>query len=341
MNCVSKKPVSWVVYCSAPVDNAALISALLQGPQTGVALAAQFGITRAAVWKRIQHLRNRGLQIALLANRAYALVKPTPLMSAQDIRNSLNAQTTAQLRALQVEFDVPSTQALAMAAPTPDTGMAVWVAETQSQGQGRRGKQWCSPPLANIYCSINRRFPISVAAMNGFSLACAVILVRSLRAQGIEGLSLKWPNDIWLEGKKCAGLLIQLRGESGGPCDATVGFGLNVSLSLEAGSAIDQAWTAIDRHYPGPWDRNRILAEALNAFQAGFEEFEREGLAAFLQDWQASDGLFGQMLVLEDGQRRIEGLSHGIDHDGALLLETAQGVQRFHSGELSVKLNHG
>jgi len=323
------------------VDNAALITALLQGPKTGVALAAEFGVTRAAVWKRIQQLRNRGLHISILANRTYALAQPTPLMSSDSIRAGLNAQTKSQIQALQVEFGVPSTQTLAMAAPTPDTGMAVWVAETQSHGQGRRGKQWCSPPLANIYCSVNRRFPVSVAAMNGFSLACAVILVRSLRAQGIAGLSLKWPNDIWLEGKKCAGLLIQLRGESGGPCDATVGFGLNVGLSDEAGSAIDQPWTTIARHYPGPWDRNRILAEVLNTFQAGFDAFEREGLAAFLHDWQACDGLFGQILVLEDSLRRIEGVSRGIDRDGALLLETAQGVQRFHSGELSVKLNHG
>lgn len=331
----------WVACCSVRVDNAAIISALLTGPKTGVELAAEFGITRAAVWKRIQLLRDRGLQISILANRAYALAQPTPMMSAEGIRAALNAQTRAQLRHLQVEFDVPSTQTLAMAAPTPDTGMAVWVAETQSQGQGRRGKQWCSPPLANIYCSINRRFPGSVAAMNGFSLACAVLLVRSLRAQGIEGLTLKWPNDIWLYGKKCAGLLIQLRGESGGPCDATIGFGLNVGLSVEAGATIDQPWTAIVRHYPGSWDRNRMLAEVLNTFQTGFEIFQREGLAAFLHDWQACDGLSGQALVLEDGQRRIEGVSHGIDRNGALLLETAHGIQSFHSGELSVKLNHG
>lgn len=323
------------------MDNPALINALLDGPKSGVRLAAEFGVSRAAVWKRIEQLRARGLAIGADEQRGYVLQHPTPLLDAAAILAHLDAGTRQQVAALQVDFETDSTQLQAMAESAPMQGIAVWLAESQRAGQGRRGKTWCSPPLANIHCSVNRRFHLPVAAMSGFSLACAVILAKSLQQQGIAGLSLKWPNDLWLHGRKCGGLLIQLRGEAGGPCDVTLGFGINVHLSRQAGAGIDQEWASLAEHADVPLDRNRLLAGLLPALVQGFERFESNGLSAFIEDWRSMDALQGRAVRVLDGAKQRDGRACGIDADGALLFEDADGQHRLHSGEVSVRVAHG
>jgi BirA family biotin operon repressor/biotin-[acetyl-CoA-carboxylase] ligase len=335
-----KKRACWAGFFSAAVDNAALINALLQGPRSGVSLAAEFGVSRAAVWKRIALLRERGLAIQA-ENRAYCLAHGTPLLNRNAILAAMPPAEAEAIAALQVDFEVESTQLLACQHPAPERGLAVWLAETQTGGQGRRGKRWHSPPLANIYASVNRRFHCAMADMSGFSLACAVMLAQSLQARGVAGVMLKWPNDIWLQGEKCAGLLIQMRGEAAGPCELTIGFGVNVHLQAEQALGIDQPWTAIAKHQPGLWDRNILLAGILTDLQHGFARFEQGGFGAFQADWQALDGLFGKAVRLDLGVQRIDGIADGVEADGALRLQGQNGLQRFHSGELSVKLNHG
>lgn len=319
------------------MDNSALVQALLDGPQTGVALAEHFGVTRAAVWKRIDHLRGLGLAIEARGQQGYALAAPTPLLDATRIRTLLEPAARADIAGLHVLFETDSTQHLAMAHPSPEQGIDVWLAETQRVGQGRRGKAWVSPPLANIHCSVNRRFVLPMAAMAGFPLACAVILADALRAQGIDGLGVKWPNDLWLHGRKCAGLLIQLRGEAQGPCEVTLGFGINVNMPPAAGTGIDQDWTALAHHY-GAFDRNILLAALLPALAAGFVRYQREGLAGFAPRWHALDVLAGRPIRILAAEGAIDGRALGIDSDGALRVASDAGIERrFHSGEVSVR----
>ncbi|MEY3359719.1 MAG: hypothetical protein RI923_979 [Pseudomonadota bacterium] len=323
------------------MDNPALINALMDGPKSGVSLAAEFGVSRAAVWKRIEQLRERGLPIDTDAQRGYRLVRPTPLLEKSVILAAMDAASRQDLQSLQIDFETDSTQLRAMAEPAPSQGIAVWLAEMQTAGQGRRGKQWCSPPLANIHCSVNRRFHLPVAAMSGFSLACAVMIVNALQRQGIAGLALKWPNDIWLHGRKCGGLLIQLRGEADGPCDITLGFGINVHLSRQAGAGIDQDWAALSEHTEAVLDRNLLLAGLLSELTRGFERFETDGLPAFIADWRSLDGLQGRVVRVQDGAKQRDGRACGIAADGALLFEDADGQHRLHSGEVSVRVSHG
>ena len=323
------------------MDNSALLQALLDGSQTGVALAERFGVTRAAVWKRIEQLRGLGLAIEAREQQGYALSVPTPLLDPARIRDKMEPAALADIAGLHVAFETDSTQRLAMARPAPAQGIEVWLAETQRAGQGRRGKAWVSPPLANIYCSVNRRFALPMAAMAGFPLACAVILADALRAQGIDGLGVKWPNDLWLHGRKCAGLLIQLRGEAQGPCEVTLGFGINVNMPPATGVGIDQDWTALAHHH-GALDRNSLLAALLPALSAGFARYERDGLAGFAARWQALDVLAGRPVRILAAEGAIDGRAVGIDADGALRVALdAGGERRFHSGEVSVRRTDG
>jgi BirA family biotin operon repressor/biotin-[acetyl-CoA-carboxylase] ligase len=322
------------------VDNFDLLKALQNGPQTGVALAEQFGISRAAVWKRIESLRHAGLQINALENRGYELKQKTALLNQQSIREALPKECRSQLTGLNLLFETPSTQALALAVPAPVSGIEVWLAEMQSAGQGRRGKSWLSPPMSGIACSLNRRFALSFAAMSGFSLACAVILAESLKRQTEQNIQVKWPNDLWLNGRKCAGLLIQLRGEAQGPCEVTLGFGINVNLSVDQGTFIDQPWTSLTESGRMDFNRNELLAGLLQDLIIGFERYESKGFSAFIHRFRALDGLQGQHIVIHDGKHGLNGIAGGIDVSGALLVETLDGRRSFHSGEVSVRISH-
>lgn len=321
------------------MDNFALLMALQSGPQSGVALAGQFGVSRAAVWKRIEQLRRAGLEIDALGTRGYALKQPTALLDVRRIREAMGRSAEAQLTGMHLAFETPSTQALAMAAAAPESGIEVWLAEMQTAGQGRRGKPWLSAPLSGIACSLNRRFPLSLAAMSGFSLACAVLIAESLQRQGVPDIQVKWPNDIWRQGRKCAGLLIQLRGEAQGPCELTLGFGINVNLPARAGKTIDQPWTSLVTGARDV-DRNRLLAGVLQDLLLGFEHYQNQGFAAFIARYRALDGLAGQAIVVDEGGRRTNGIACGVDESGALLVETPEGRRRLHSGEVSVRISH-
>ena len=323
------------------MDNTALLNALVEGPKSGVELAERLGVSRAAVWKRIEHLRLQGLAIEAVEHRGYALPHPTPLLDAGQIIEALPVRQRPLIAGLHVDFETESTQRNALLHPAPERGVSVWLAECQTAGQGRRGRVWQSPPLSNIYCSLNRRFSGSIAALSGFSLAAAVMLAEALQAFSTDPVSVKWPNDIWLDGSKCAGLLIQVRGEANGPCDVTVGFGVNVLMSDQAGRGIDQAWTALSRHSGQVLDRNVVLARILDDLLAGFELYESQGLPAFIERWRALDGLNGKAVVVMTGTGPVEGIAQGIDAEGALLLVCGAQILRCHSGDVSVRVAHG
>lgn len=323
------------------MDNSALLTALLSGPKTGLELAEALGISRAAVWKRIEHLRKQGLAIAASEQHGYTLPHTTPVLDAGRILARMPPDRRRQIGALHVDFETGSTQHNALQHAAPEQGVAVWLAECQTAGQGRRGKVWQSPPLSNIYCSVNRRFHCSIAALSGFSLAVAVMLAEALQDFSAEKVWVKWPNDIWLDESKCAGLLIQVRGEASGPCDVTVGFGVNVHMTDAAGSGIDQKWTTLSRHGLGDLDRNAMLAVLLESLLNGFERYESEGLSGFIGRWQELDGLKGKPVRLIGGAQPTEGIARGVDAEGALLLDCAGERIRCHSGEVSVRVAHG
>jgi BirA family biotin operon repressor/biotin-[acetyl-CoA-carboxylase] ligase len=322
------------------VDNTDLLKALLTGPKSGVQLAQQLGISRAAIWKRVDYLRQQGLEIEASEAHGYKLLQPMVLLDETAIIQAVRPELRAQVNTLDICFETDSTQTLAFRNSVAEQGIDVWLAECQRAGQGRRGKVWQSPPMSNIYCSINRRFPCSIAEMSGFSLVAAVLIADALQTMHVEGLSLKWPNDIWLHGKKCAGLLIQLRGEASGPCEVTLGFGINVGMSKQSGQHIDQAWTTLNLETGINWNRNEIIGAVLNSFLLGFTQYEQFGFSAFIERWRNYDGLYGKPITLAMGAQVIEGLAQGVDSDGALLVKHNERLNRYHSGEVSVRVIH-
>jgi BirA family biotin operon repressor/biotin-[acetyl-CoA-carboxylase] ligase len=311
-----------------------LLERLCAGPASGAALARELGLTRAAIWKRVQSLREAGIDIDAHPARGYALRVPVELLDAAAIEAALPPAAREQLASLEIEFETGSTQRQAQRTPPPDRGARVHFAERQTAGRGRRGRAWHSPLAANLYLSVARRFAGGFAALSGLSLAVGVAVAEALHASGYPQVELKWPNDLVAGGRKLGGILIELRGEAQGPCDAVIGIGLNVRMP--PGADIGQPWTDLSSLAPPP-GRNALAAALLGALLPALEAFERDGLAAFAARWDALDALRGRAVRILDGGREHDGIALGVDAQGALRVRHDDGERRWHGGEVSVR----
>jgi BirA family biotin operon repressor/biotin-[acetyl-CoA-carboxylase] ligase len=236
-----------------------------------------------------------------------------------------------------VAFETDSTQRDAERTPLPARGCAVHFAERQTTGQGRRGRAWASPLAAHLYVSIARRFTGGFAQMSGLSLAVGVAVAEALHRAGFPQVGLKWPNDLLAQGRKLGGILIDLRGEAQGPCEAIVGIGVNVRMPRDWNPGIEQPWCDLSALSAQPVDRHAIAVALLDSLLPALAEFEREGLAAFAARWEAFDLLAGHPVQVIAGETRMDGIALGIDAAGALRVRHAGGERHWHGGEVSLR----
>lgn len=314
-----------------------LLARLCAGPVPGAALAASMGISRAAVWKRIESLRAAGVEIEAVPGRGYALARPLELLDAVALRAALSPAATAELAGLDVLFEVDSTNAEALRQAAPVHGTRAWLAERQSAGRGRRGRAWASPLAAHIYLSLSRRFEGGIAALQGLSLAVGAAAAGALRGLGYDGVGLKWPNDLLAEGRKLGGILVEVRGDATGPLHVVVGLGINVAMPAPVAAAIDQPWCDLaGLEGPAP-SRMALCVALLDALLPLMAGYERAGFAPWREAWSRLDVLAGRRVRVEEGGRWIEGIAEGLAPDGALRLRTEHGEHLCHAGETSLR----
>ena len=316
-----------------------ILSLLADGQfHSGTELAHALGISRSAVWKHVNALTGLGLQYSAVSGKGYRLDNPLELLSASKINACLEVQAQALMSSLEIHDRIDSTNRyLAELAQQQAVSGRVCFAEHQTAGKGRRGRQWISPFGSNIYLSILWRFQQGYAGTAGLSLAIGVAVIRALQRQHISGIGLKWPNDIYSQGKKLGGILIEISGESDGPCTAVIGLGLNLYLPETEAESITQAWTDLSKvsgHLP--LSRNNLAGGLLNQLLAVLVEFETIGINAYLDEWRRYDCLKDQPATLFIGEQAFAGILRGIDDNGLLLLEHQDGrTQAFASGEVS------
>lgn len=319
------------------MSDRALLLRLCRGPATGAELARELGITRSAVWKRIEGLRAAGVDVQARPGQGYALSMPLSLLDADEIAGRLGKAARSELAGLDVLFETDSTNAVALREPAPSDGTRVWMAERQTAGRGRRGRPWASPLAAHVYLSLSRRFEGGLAALQGLSLAVGVAAADALHALGYGAVGLKWPNDLLAHGRKLGGVLVEIGGEAGGPLRVVVGLGLNVAMPAPAARTIDQPWCDLAALSTAAPSRQSVCVALLDALLPMLPRFERDGLAPFLAGWARHDLLAGRPVVLQLGDRRIEGVALGVAADGALRLRDANGEHAYHAGEASLR----
>ena len=319
-----------------------LLKRLIAGPATGDSLAQASGQTRAAIWKRIEHLREAGVAIEAKPGRGYALAQPLDLLDAGAIHATLSPAARARLSALEVAWSIDSTNSELLRREVPARGAVVLLAERQTGGRGRRGRVWASPLAAHLYLSLSRQFGGGLARLGGLSLVAGIATVEALREQGYKGVGLKWPNDVVVPGadglRKLGGLLVEGGGEHAGPVRAVIGLGLNVRMPAAAATAIDQPWCDLASLASAAPSRNAIATAVLERLLDALEEFDRDGLAPFLPRYAVFDALAGQHVRVEGPVTNCEGSALGLAGDGALRVRLDDGSERsFHSGEVSVR----
>ena len=315
----------------------ALLQRLIDGPVSGHALADEAGLTRAAMWKRIEALREGGLRIEAQPGRGYALADPVELLEAARIRAQLQAATAAALSSLDVSWSLDSTNSELLRRKVAEHGVDALLAEQQTGGRGRRGRQWASPIASNLYLSLSRQFSGGLARLGGLSLVVGVAVAEALRQTGHADVGVKWPNDLLVRGRKLGGILVEGGGEHGGPVRAVIGIGVNVRMPAAVAASIDQAWIDLAGLGEGMPSRNALAAQLLDALLPALEQFDREGLAPFLARYATLDVLAGRAVTVHGPQGDEHGVAEGIGEDGALRVRVGQAVRLVHAGEVSVR----
>lgn len=318
-----------------------LLQRLAAGPVSGAELARETGLTRAAMWKRIEALREAGVDIEARPGQGYALAKAPDWLDAKAIRAALPGPLRAGLAGLEVAWSLDSTNSELLRRSTPVRGADVLLAERQTGGRGRRGRAWASPLAAHVYLSLARQFGGGLARLGGLSLVAGIAAAEALRGIGFDGVRLKWPNDLVVAApkglRKLGGLLVEGGGEHGGPARAVVGLGINVRMPEAFAAGIDQPWIDLQSLSAETVSRNRVVAALLGALLPAFDRFDAEGLAPFLPGYAALDALAGREVDVHEGVRTRRGIARGLADDGALRVQIEGSEQRLYAGDVSVR----
>jgi BirA family biotin operon repressor/biotin-[acetyl-CoA-carboxylase] ligase len=301
---------------------------------SGEDLGLALGVSRAAVWKKLQQVQAElGIDIHKVPGRGYRLASPLSLLDSELLKRE-----HARLGwVCKVHESIDSTNAEAMRlVNAQETLPALVLAERQTAGRGRRGRSWVSPFAENLYYSAAFRLEGGMRRLDGLSLMVGLAVVETLQHLGIQGVGLKWPNDVLVGRKKIAGVLLELSGDPADVCHVVMGIGVNVNMRQS--NTVDQAWTSMSLELGRVLDRNEIactLSQRLSVHLAGHQ---RDGFAAYRQEWESKHLWQGLMVTLLTGTKSIEGLVVGVGVDGALRLLVDGREEHFSGGEVSLRL---
>lgn len=316
------------------------------GLHSGEMLAESLGVTRSAVWKAIEQLRELGLEIEAHTNKGYRLTRSVEALDTALIRTHL-AESVGERTGIEVAWEIDSTNAslLMRSAPPPHHYDAL-LAENQTSGRGRRGRAWQARLGASLCWSIATSFDPLPRDLPALTLIVGLRVRDALLRCGAQKIQLKWPNDLVItnsngELAKLGGILVELRAEAGGAAHIVIGVGLNLVLDDEdrkAIAALGNLAASLAETGVEIGARNRLVAALIESCVTGLEQFRAEGFAPFKTQWNAADVLRNQPIVVADvnGQRR--GLARGIDAQGALVLEREDGSREtVIAGDVSVR----
>ena len=324
-----------------------LIKSLAAGQfVSGQLLGEQLGISRTAIAKHIKVLTDIGLDIYSVTGKGYKLAQPLYLLDKEKIICLLAIEASKQT---ERSVDMPIVEVHSLIDSTNDYLMRrlpnqlspgqVCLAEYQSAGRGRRGRQWISPFGSQIYLSMYWYLEQGLSAAMGLSLVTALAVSDAVKAHSNVQVQLKWPNDIYLGGVKLAGILIDLEGQALEPSHSVIGIGLNLHMPEAAGKLIEQKWTDLQSHSQVKIDRNALSAQLISCLRQRLNQYQQTGLAPMLDEWHALDAFLNKRVKLITGERTTHGICRGVNNQGALLLEVNGQIKPVYGGEVSLRMD--
>jgi len=305
---------------------------------SGVDLAHTLNVSRTTISKRVAYWQQQGLDIDIINGKGYRLQQPIQWLNQQAIWQAMPHQTQALITEFDVQLQVSSTNdVVAQQLKQKQQSGVVCLAEMQQAGRGRRGRTWVSPPAGTFYGSVGWIYPQGFQVLEGLSLAVGVAVLEALASCGVEGLSLKWPNDILWQGKKLAGVLIEMSAEVDGACYVVVGVGVNLALPQSSKVHITQQAVDVKEIIGKLVDRQQITVALISHIVSLLADYAQQGFGAWRSKWQNYDALYGQNVHILGFADPMEGVAQGIDATGAFLIQTATGLQAISGGEVSVR----
>jgi BirA family biotin operon repressor/biotin-[acetyl-CoA-carboxylase] ligase len=304
---------------------------------SGVELASQLSISRMTVSNRVAEWVSCGVAIDVLPGRGYRLERSIQFLDQDKVMERVGNISKDKMPFLCIEESIGSTNDMAAQLMSMHGSRIVCLAEYQQQGRGRRGREWYTTPGGGFYGSFAWRIPAGFHALEGLSLAVGVELVEVLERFGINGVGLKWPNDLVTEHGKLGGVLIEVNGEVEGPCDAVVGIGLNIDLPVHVKLKAQQPvvdLVSLTRELP---DRNHLTAEIIIAITLLLDSFTSKGFGYWRERWLKRDAFAGKEIILTGGHEPLNGVGAGVNEQGALLVKTPTGLSVCYGGELTLR----
>jgi len=306
---------------------------------SGMELAQKLGISRAAIWARIQELRALGYEIDAGPHIGYRLVGVPDALHAEDLLARLGA-TNVIGRDIHVFEATTSTNDVVekLARDNVREGVVVF-AESQTKGRGRLGRAWVSPPRKGLWFSILLRPPIRPSAATRMTIATATALVRAISAHAGVTPEIKWPNDILIGGKKVAGVLTELSAELDKVKYIILGIGINVNhTTAEFPAELRKMATSIRAATGRRQDRGDLAVRILRELDHDYARICNGQFEAVADEWSERCTTLGRRVTIQMGDRLIEGAAESLDRDGALLLRTEHGhLEQIIGGDVTIK----
>jgi BirA family biotin operon repressor/biotin-[acetyl-CoA-carboxylase] ligase len=321
-----------------------LLAMLAEGSfYSGEQLAKKLKISRAGVWKLMNSLKALGVDIESVARQGYRLPRAVDLLDKDAIVSSLPAATRSQLERADVLLTVDSTNRFVADLSPPEAGrFQLCTAEVQNAGRGRRGRSWIAPFGSGICMSLGWQFTEAPPTFSALSLAVGVAVVKAFKRLGIDGVGLKWPNDLQWQGRKLGGILIEMRGESAGPAQVIIGIGINVHMPAATRMQLAEREAALiaDVHEimrEQTPTRNALIGAVVTELLDVLQQFTVHGFEPFRDEWQQLDTLANAPVKVISGSQTTLGFARGVEADGTLLVDVDGELRKFVSGEVSLR----
>lgn len=310
-----------------------------EGAVSGAELSSELGISRAAIWARIEELRALGYDIQASPHEGYRLRSTPDLLHADDLMARLG-NTSVIGRDIRVFQETTSTNDVIekLARDGVKEGVAVF-AESQTKGRGRLGRTWISAKAKGLWFSVLLRPAIHPQAATTITIASGTALARALRNSTGLPVSIKWPNDILVGGRKICGILTEMSAELDRIKHVTLGIGVNVNFTApDFPRELKEIATSVRIELGKPVLRAEIAAEVLRQLDFDYDRVVQGKFGQVAEEWEEQCATLGQEVEIQMGPRSIRGRAESLDDDGALLLRTPHGhLERIVGGDVTVK----
>ena len=294
---------------------------------SGEVLAKKFGVSRVAIWKQIQRLKNTGYKIIADQNLGYCLISRPDLLLPQEIHNGLSTDYIGQKIFYFPELESTNIIAKVKASPRVEgiNEGTIIIAERQSAGKGRLGRRWFSP-LGGIWLSIILYPQLSPSYIPRITLMTAVAIVKAMERCAQVKAQIKWPNDILINEKKVCGILTEMSAELDVINWVVVGIGINVNVDhREFPEDIQEKIISLQEFLGKEISRVRLAQILLEEFEKYYERLKRREFSSILKEWKLYSHTLGRKIKINLGEKIITGEAIDINEEGALILKKEDG----------------